>query len=76
MLKKPERGWQIARDCRQIPMNEMGMRPVSRVHHVSVLNISVYKSYRDGIGRADLSTISKLNRAGFSEAFAVGIDTD
>ena len=76
MLKKPESGWQIARDCRQIPMNEMGMRPVSRVHHVSVLNISVYKGYRDGIGRADLSTISKLNRAGFSGAFAVGIDTD
>ena len=46
-------------------MNEMGMRPVSRVHHVSVLNISVYKNYRDGIDRADLSAISKLNRAGF-----------
>lgn len=57
-------------------MNEMGMRPVSRVHHVSVLNISVYKAYRDGIGRADISTISKLNGAGFNGAFAVEIATD
>ena len=76
MLKKPERGYQIARGCHRIPMNEMGMRLVSRVHHVSVLNISVYKGYGDGIGRANLTTLSKLNRAGFSGASAVEIATD